>query len=242
MTASIGRRLALFPISTTVEAGAGGPGLAIGGCSVASLATEHGTPLYLFDAATLDAAAGSYIAALAAHYPGPAGVTYAGKAFLCRAVARWAQQSGLWVDCTGEGEIAIAAAAGVGREQLLVHGVNKSAGDLAAAVAHAGVIVVDNPSELRRLAAILPAAGAERPALWLRVRPGVAVETPRGTALVRRARRSALVVMGCALRGVSVVPSISRSGSKPRSSDKAASCRRDRAFQLWRATRWWRRR
>jgi len=177
MTATTGRRLALFPISTTVEAGAGGPGLAIGGCSVARLATEHGTPLYLFDAATLDAAAGSYIAALAAHYPGPAGVTYAGKAFLCRAVARWAQQSGLWVDCTGEGEIAIAAAAGVGREQLLVHGVNKSAGDLAAAVAHAGVIVVDNPSELRRLAAILPAAGAERPALWLRVRPGVAVET-----------------------------------------------------------------
>lgn len=151
--------------------------LSIGGCNLADLADRHGTPLYLFDAATLDAAAGSYRAALAAHYPGPSGITYAGKAFLCRAIARWAQQQGFWVDCTGEGEIAVAAAAGVGREHLLVHGVNKSMDDLRAAVAHAGVIVVDNHSELKRLAEMLPPAGAERPLLWLRVRPGVAVDT-----------------------------------------------------------------
>ena len=81
------------------------------------------------------------------------------------------------MDCTGEGEIAVAAAAGVGREHLLVHGVNKSMDDLRAAVAHAGVIVVDNHSELKRLAEMLPPAGAERPLLWLRVRPGVAVDT-----------------------------------------------------------------
>jgi diaminopimelate decarboxylase len=91
----------------------------------------------------------------------------------------------LWVDCTGAGEIAVAVAAGVPRAQLLVHGVNKSDEDLAAAVAHAGVIVVDNLSELKRLAALYrapatssPAAGAsDLPALWLRVRPGVAVDT-----------------------------------------------------------------
>ena len=62
------------------------------------------------------------------------------------------------------------------RTQLLVHGVNKSAEDLAAAVEYAGVVVVDNLSELQRLAA-LSAQAKQAPAIWLRVRPGVAVDT-----------------------------------------------------------------
>jgi len=179
MTANGGaaeRRLALFPISTAVIPGSPAV-LAIGGCNLLELAAQHGTPLYVFDAATLDAAAQRYSAALAAHYGGQAGVTYAGKAFLCKAIAAWAGRRGLWVDCTGAGEIAVAAAAGVGRDQLLVHGVNKSAADLAAAVAHAGVIVVDNLGELERLASMLPPNRDEGPSLWLRVRPGVAVDT-----------------------------------------------------------------
>lgn len=177
------RRLALFPVTTAVSASNGGATLSIGGCNLADLAAQHGTPLYVFDAATLDAAAGEYAVALAAHYPGASGVTYAGKAFLCKAVARWACARDLWVDCTGEGEIAVAVAAGVPRRQLLVHGVNKSEGDLRAAVAHAGVIVVDNLSELRRLADLLPSHPPDHlpdetgPSLWLRVRPGVAVDT-----------------------------------------------------------------
>lgn len=176
------RRLPLFPITTQIAPAArdGDPVLRIGGCSLDDLAAEHGTPLYVFDAATLDAAAQGYRAALAVHYPGPSGITYAGKAFLCKAVAAWTQRHDLWVDCTGIGEIAIAVAAGVPRERLLVHGVNKSRADLEAAVAHAGVIVVDNLSELRRLADLLAQHAAENgrvPELWLRVRPGVAVDT-----------------------------------------------------------------
>lgn len=174
------QRLALFP--ATVELAGAGPEaeLAVGGCRLAALAAEHGTPLYVLDAATLDAAAQSYRDALRTHYAGDAGITYAGKALLNRAMARWAHQQGLWVDCTGAGEIAIAAAAGTPRHQLLVHGVNKSPADLAAAMAHAGVVVVDNLGELKRLAELFAALapGAEdHPALWLRVRPGVAVAT-----------------------------------------------------------------
>ena len=55
------RRLELFPITTTIEPG----GLAIGGCNLADLATEYGTPLYVFDAATLSEAAGEYKRTLA---------------------------------------------------------------------------------------------------------------------------------------------------------------------------------
>ena len=41
---------------------------------------------------------------------------------------------------------------------------------------HAGVIVVDNLTELARLTELLTGQ-TERPELWLRVRPGLAVET-----------------------------------------------------------------
>ncbi len=170
------QRLSLFPDTAEVVGEGAAARLVIGGCNLADLAETYGTPLYVFDAATLDAAAQSYADALHASYPADAGITYAGKAFLNRAVARWAYQRGLWVDCTGVGEIAVAAASGVPRAQLLVHGVNKSAEDLAAAVEYAGVVVVDNVSELQRLAA-LSAQAKELPAIWLRVRPGVAVDT-----------------------------------------------------------------
>ena len=169
----LARRLALFPL-TTAQSPAGA--LTIGGCDLRALAAEHGTPFYCFDAATLDAAARAYQAALARFYPGEGAVTYAGKAYLSRAMAQWTQRHGLWVDCTGAGEIGIAVTAGVPRERILVHGVNKSDADLDAAVAHAAIIVVDNLAELQRLTPRLLAA-TNPPSLWLRVRPGVAVDT-----------------------------------------------------------------
>lgn len=169
-------RLPLFPMTTTVADTAAGPQLAVAGCSLADLAHRFGTPLYVYDRATLDAAVDEYQAALARHYPGPGGLTYAGKAGLCLALAQWAGGRGLTVDCTGVGEIHVAAEADLPRAQVLVHGVNKSPRDVAAAVEHAGVIVVDNLAELARLAELLP-EGRPAPDLWLRLRPGAAVET-----------------------------------------------------------------
>jgi diaminopimelate decarboxylase len=173
------RRLPLFPITAAVAHG-GSEGVAahltIAGCDLRALAAEHGTPLYLYDAATLDAAAAEYRAALQAHYPGPTAITYAGKAWLCTAAAQWANRQRLWLDCTGAGELHIARVAGFPRARILVHGVNKSDADLRAAVEQAAVIVVDNLGELQRLAALL-AGQPVQPELWLRVRPGVAVET-----------------------------------------------------------------
>lgn len=174
----LARRLALFPLTAAVTSadGSGHTALMIGGCDLHLLAAEHGTPFYCFDAATLDAAARAYQAALARFYPGEGAITYAGKAYLSRAMAQWTQRHGLWVDCTGAGEIGIAVAAGVPRRHILVHGVNKSDADLDAAVGHAATIVVDNLAELHRLTPRLLAA-VNPPSLWLRVRPGVAVDT-----------------------------------------------------------------
>lgn len=163
------KRLQLFPISARIQSNT----LSIAGHDLAALAREHGTPFYLYDRATMDAAARDYQSALKKYYPAPASVTYAGKAFLCKAVAEWTQSHNLRVDCTGQGEIAIARAGGVPRANILVHGVNKSAADIESAIENAGTIVVDNLDELKRIANYQ----SQIPALWLRLLPGVAVET-----------------------------------------------------------------
>ena len=171
------KRLDLFPLSTQLMGDGADAALTIAGCDLRDLAATYGTPLYLYDQQTMDAAAAAYRRALGDYYPGAAGMTYAGKAFLCVAAAQWVQRQGMILDCTGAGELHVAAVAGVPRSQILVHGVNKSPADLVAAVAQAGVIVVDNLTELRRLVPLLQAASGVRPDLWLRVRPGVAVDT-----------------------------------------------------------------
>jgi diaminopimelate decarboxylase len=169
------RRLALFPVTTRVEGVEGEAGLTIAGCDLGELAERYGTPLYVYDQATLDAMVDAYRQALRCSYPGESGLTYAGKAFLCVALAAWAQRQGLWLDCTGAGEIGMAVAAGVDRAHVLVHGVNKGPAEIDAALAHAGTVVVDNLTELERWMA-LAGGGARLPDLWLRLRPGLAVE------------------------------------------------------------------
>ncbi len=171
------RRLALFPDSTRVVREPAGWRLSIGGCDLAGLTGRYNTPLYLYDAVTLDRAVATYLAALSATYPGETGLTYAGKAFLCLAIAQWSKRHGLWLDCAGLGELAVATVARVPRSHILLHGVNKSPQVLEAAVRQAGTIVVDNLAELERLVALLGQSDGPAPDLWLRFRPGQAVDT-----------------------------------------------------------------
>ncbi|RPJ24884.1 MAG: diaminopimelate decarboxylase [Chloroflexi bacterium] len=164
-------RLALFPDSTRIR----NDSLFIAGHALAALTDRYLTPLYVYDRATLDASVKTYLDALSAYYPFPSRITYAGKAFLCKAIAAWTQTHDLFVDCTGEGEIAIAVAGGVPRENILVHGVNKSLADLKSAIQHAGTIVVDNLTELAQIQSQF--THSQLPNLWLRLLPGVAVTT-----------------------------------------------------------------
>jgi len=165
-------RLDLFPISTKIE----NDNMTIAGYDLASLVDRYLTPLYIYDRASLDFSAKSYTDALSAYYPAPSHITYAGKAFLCKAIARWTQGRDFIVDCTGQGEIGIAVAAGVPREHILVHGVNKSIEDLKSAIEHAGTIVIDNLTELKRVTSLKSQVEGQT-SLWLRLLPGVAVST-----------------------------------------------------------------
>lgn len=169
------RRLPLFPITTQMDPES--QNLTIAGCDLVSLAEEYGTPLYLFDEATLDGAVREYRAALATHYPGPSEITFAGKAWMSVAAAQWTQRHQLWLDCTGAGELHVAQVAGVPRNRILMHGVSKNEEDLRAGLVQAGSIVVDNLSELHRIDQLRRQMDSPLPDLWIRVRPGVAVDT-----------------------------------------------------------------
>ena len=157
--------LTVFP--DTAEVSAAGH-LTVGGCDVTDLAGEHGTPVIVFDRATLERRAAAYAAAVR-----PEHVVYAGKAFCCIAVCEILRDLGLGLDvCTG-GELATALAAGFPPERLLFHGNNKSREELDMA-RDAGVarVVADSFHELERLSAV-----GWRNKVLLRVTPGVEAHT-----------------------------------------------------------------
>jgi diaminopimelate decarboxylase len=145
----------------------------IGGADIRDLVAEHGTPAYFCSEADFRARCRDHRAAFGADTD----IYYAGKAFLCRAVARWVDEEGLSLDVSTGGELAIALDAGFPAERILVHGNNKSPAELAAAVA-AGVgrVVVDSDMEIARLAAAAEKAGV-RQKVYVRVTVGVEAHT-----------------------------------------------------------------
>ncbi len=155
----------------------------LGGCSVTQLAADYGTPLYIFDEVTLRDRAQRYLTALRHHYPGPAQIAYAAKAYLSLAIAQLWNQEGLDLDVVSGGELHVALAAGFPAERIHFHGNNKTPAELREALA-AGVgrIVVDNFHELALLADLTAAgrgtlAAASPVRIWLRLAPGVQAHT-----------------------------------------------------------------
>ena len=145
--------------------------LTVGGCDLVELAKAHGTPLFVYDAEHLRSRCREAVAAF-----GPA-VAYAAKAFLCVAMARLAHSEGMCIDVATGGELHVALAAGVPADRLVLHGNNKSMGELRAGVqAGVGRIVVDSFDELDRLDALHAETGA-RPRVLLRFTPGVEAHT-----------------------------------------------------------------
>lgn len=151
--------------------------LLIGGCRLSDLAAAHGTPLYLFDEATLRGAMRGYMAAFARHYPGQFQVHYASKALLNTAVAQIVAQEGLGLDLVSGAELLVARRAGVPMDRVHLHGNAKSDAELRRALEWGvGAIVVDNLDELARLAAL--SADREEPqGVLLRLAPNIDAHT-----------------------------------------------------------------
>jgi diaminopimelate decarboxylase len=157
-----------WPDSATVEDGV----LVIGGCRMDALAAEHGTPLYVYDAATLRARARAYAAPLGRRRGGGF-VAFAVKACGNLAVLRILVEEGLGFDVSSVGELAAALAAGGDSERLVLHGNAKTDEDIDAAVA-AGVrlVMLDGPEEAE-IVAEAAARHGRRQAVALRITPGI---------------------------------------------------------------------
>ncbi len=159
----------------TARAVAGG-GISVGGVPLADIAAEYSTPAYVLDEADVRQRCREYRQAFA-----DAEIAYAGKAFLCRAMAHWVDEEGLSLDVCSEGELAVASSVGFPAERIVLHGNAKTPGDLRAALAYGvGRIVVDSAGEIARIAAL--AGPAAQPGAHLLAHP---LTWPRQRVLVR---------------------------------------------------------
>ena len=150
--------------------------LVIGGVSVVDIVQKHGTPLYIYDEATLRGAMRRWKTAMESRLPGSR-VVYAGKAFLCTAVAQIVSQEGLGLDCVSDGELFVGLNAGVNPSMLSLHGNNKGRSELEMAVeAGIGKIIVDNHDEIEALAELTEDRD-EPVTVLIRLNPGVDVHT-----------------------------------------------------------------
>jgi diaminopimelate decarboxylase len=146
--------------------------LEIGGADTVELAQEFGTPLFVMCDQTFRERARAYRTA----YP-DADVYYAGKAFLCVAMARMVAEEGLGLDVASGGELHTALKADFPPERIIFHGNNKSDAELMMGVeAGVGRIVADSTEELERLDRIAASRG-RRVRVMLRVTPGVEAHT-----------------------------------------------------------------
>jgi diaminopimelate decarboxylase len=156
--------------------------LTIAGHSVTDLAEQYGTPTLVMDAADFRTRAETYLTTFTSAFSpekGLAGadVFYAGKAFLCTAVARWVHEAGLGLDTCSLGEMMIARAAGIPGGRVGLHGNSKSVAELEYALDYGvGRIFVDSLDEITRLEAVAAAKGVFAPVM-LRVTVGVEAHT-----------------------------------------------------------------
>ena len=146
--------------------------LTVGGVALADLVAEHGSPAYVLDEEDFRARARAFRDAFSSY-----DVFYAGKAFLCTAVARWVAEEGLCLDVCSAGELAVAERAGFDPARIGYHGNNKTVAELRRAVEiGVGRVIVDSFVEIDRLLAITAELGTTA-RVMVRVTAGVEAHT-----------------------------------------------------------------
>jgi diaminopimelate decarboxylase len=160
--------LPLFPVTAEVK----DDRLLVAGQDTVELVRRFGTPLYLFDEATLRQQCADFRDEFARRYP-RSRVIYAAKAFLGQGLARLIAAEGLGLDVVSGGELSLAHSAGFPMERVYFHGNNKGRDELELALTlGVGRVVVDNFHEL----SLLEEIAARRIVLQdilLRLSPGV---------------------------------------------------------------------
>ncbi|TMG26008.1 MAG: diaminopimelate decarboxylase [Chloroflexi bacterium] len=143
----------------------------VGGCDLVEIARRHGTPLYVYDEATVRQRAAEYMSAM----DGAGQVLYSAKAFASPQFLRVIAEEGLGLDVVSAGELHLALKSGFPRDRVHFLGNNKSVEDLEAAYRAGAVIVIDGDHEFDLLRRVVP-DGARAPVM-LRLSPGVKPDT-----------------------------------------------------------------
>jgi diaminopimelate decarboxylase len=147
--------------------------LEVGGCDLVELASEVGTPAYVYAEQDMRDRAREYLEAFQRH-GGETEILFASKSFPCLASYRLFREEGLSVDVASGGELSMALEAGFDPARIHMHGNNKSADELRLALeSGVGYIVCDSADELRLIDGL-----AERPQdVLIRVTPGIDPDT-----------------------------------------------------------------
>ena len=158
----------LFPVTYRVNAAGH---MEVGGCDLIDLARRHGTPLYVYDEATVRQRAAEYVSAMA----GGGQVLYSAKAFASPHFLRVVAEEGLGLDVVSAGELHLALRSGFPRDRIHFLGNNKSVEDLESAYRAGATIVIDGEHEFDLLQEVVPQG--ERTPVMLRLSPGVKPDT-----------------------------------------------------------------
>src|SRR5207248_10969912 len=143
----------------------------VGGCDLVELARTHGTPLYVYDEATVRQRSAEYVSAMG----GAGQVLYSAKAFASPQFLKIVAEEGLGLDVVSAGELHVSLRSGFPTDRIHFLGNNKSREDLESAVAAGATIVIDGFHEFDLLRQLVP-AGNRHPVM-LRISPGVKPDT-----------------------------------------------------------------
>jgi len=170
----------------------------VAGVDVRRIAEEVGTPAFVLDEDDFRHRARAFRDAFAEAFRPHRGaeVYYAGKAFLCGAVARWVEEDGLGLDvCTG-GELAVALRAGFPGARIALHGNNKSEAEIRRALENGvGRIVIDSLDEIALVDTIAAQLGLHA-GVMLRVTTGVEAHTHEFIATAHEDQKFGLSLTG----------------------------------------------
>ena len=159
----------LFPVTARIS---DEDHLVLGGCDASDLASEFGTPLYVYDEATLRGMCREFVDQFTSRYR-KTRVVYAAKAFVNPAIARLVGEEGLGLDVVSGGELAVAQAVDFPLERVYFHGNNKTPDELEMALDQGvGRVVVDSFHELSVLNELARKRGVSQDVM-VRLTPGV---------------------------------------------------------------------
>ncbi len=150
--------------------------LEIGGCDTTQLAKQYGTPLYVYNEASIREKCRAFHRAFQESgfsYQ----VAYASKAFLCMEMCRVAREENMSLDVVSGGELYTALQAGFPASRIHFHGNNKTEEEIVMALqADIGCFVVDNFFEMEILHDLAQQYG-KIVNILIRVTPGVEAHT-----------------------------------------------------------------